>query len=208
MTKTKPQSRIGAYCRVSTTDKQTTASQKHAIRQWMKAAHITPQAVKWYEDQQSGKTIDRPSLNRLLNHVRLGKIDTLVVFSLSRLARNTREGLQVLSDLAKRGIRVVSISENIDFGSSVGNLIATILLAVAAFERETTIERIRAGMQAAKANGKHVGRPRDLKRLALIWKAYDKGQTVQQIANTLGCSRQNCYHALKKRQQEVTPSAA
>jgi len=114
----------------------------------------------------TGTTTDRPQLAKLLRAVAKGRIDCLVVFRLDRLARSTRDGLTILADLAERGVRVVSVSENIDFGSSTGRLIASILLSVASFEREVTVERIRAGMDSAKANGTHIGRPRDAKRLA------------------------------------------
>jgi len=147
---------------------------------------------------KSGATADRPQLGKLLRAVDKGKVDTLVVFRLDRLARNLRDGLTILSDLAERGIRVVSISENIDFGNSTGRLIASILLAVASFERETTVERIRAGMAAARANGKHVGRPRDQAKLRQIRTLYDEGMPAQKIAGKLKCSRSNVYAALEK----------
>ena len=122
----------------------------------------------------------------------------MVVFRSDRLARNLRDGLAMLADLADRGIRIVSVSENIDFGNSTGRLVASILLAVASFERETIVERIKAGMEAAKANGKHVGRPRNEKRLQPIRKMRDGGMTVNEVADRLNCSRQAVYQALAK----------
>ena len=195
---TKPNAKIGAYLRVSTKDKQTTASQRQAIRDWVRSSHVRLEDVNWFEDKKTGTTIDRPQLGKLLRSIDKGKIDCLVVFRLDRLARNTREGLQVLADVADKGVRVVSVSENIDFGNSTGRLIASILLSVAAFERETTVERIRAGMAAARENGKHIGRPRDTKRLTEIRRLFAKGMKAVQIADKLGCSRANIYAALTK----------
>lgn len=108
---------------------------------------------------------------------------------MDRLARNLRDGLGILADLADKGIKVVSVSEGIQFDNSTGRLIASILLAVASFEREVTVERIRAGMQAARANGKHVGCPRNEKRLAGIRKMKDEGLTVIQVSERLKVSR-------------------
>ncbi|MCK4625876.1 MAG: recombinase family protein [Phycisphaerae bacterium] len=191
--------KIGAYLRVSTTDKQTTRSQKEAIRQWAKANHVSADHLRWYEDKMTGTTTDRPQLQRLLWGIDKGRIDTVVVFKLDRLSRSMKDGIQILSDLASKQVRVVSVSENIDFGSSVGRLLASILLAVASFERETTVERIKAGMQAAKANGVHVGRPRNDKRLAEIRKMKDEGKTVIQIAEAMGgITRQAVYSALAR----------
>ena len=195
---TKRHAKIGAYLRVSTTDKQTTASQRTSIRDWARSSHVRTDDITWFEDKKSGTTIDRPQLGKLLRSIDKGKIDCLVVFRLDRLARNTREGLQVLADVADKGVRVVSVSENIDFGNSTGRLIASILLSVAAFERETTVERIRAGMLAARENGKHIGRPRDTKRLTEIRRLFSKGMKATAIASKFNCSRANVYAALKK----------
>lgn len=190
--------KIGAYLRVSTTDKQTTRSQREAIKQWAKANHVPASELRWYEDRMTGATIDRPQLQRLQWAIDKGRVDTLVVFRLDRLARNLRDGLELLASLADKGIKVVSTSEGIQFDNSTGRLIASILLSVASFEREVTVERIKAGMQAAKAAGKHVGRPRNDKRLAKIRRLKDEGKTVIQIGDVMGITRQAVYSALAR----------
>lgn len=195
MTEGKP--KIGAYVRVST-GKQETQAQRHRMRESARANHVPASEVRWYEDKRTGTTTDRDALKRLLWAVDKGRVHTVVVFRLDRLARNLRDGLAMLADVADRGIRVVSVSENIDFGNSTGRLIASILLAVASFERETIVERIKAGMEAAKANGKHVRRPRNEKRLQRIRNMRDDGMTVNNIAARLECSRQAIYQALGK----------
>lgn len=197
LTKRKTKPKVGIYCRVSTTDKQTTKSQRHSLREWAISAHIPESELTWYEDKQSGKTIDRPSLNRLLRHVAQGKVDTVVVYDLSRLAHNLIDGLKTLADLAHK-VRVVSVSENIDFSNSTGMLIASILLSVAQWSREQTVERIRQGLAARKADGKTLGRPRDAKRLTKVRKLYDSGLGVTSIAERLRCSRQNVYALLER----------
>ena len=195
--------KIGAYLRVSTTEKQSTKSQRHSIRIWAKSQHIPPSELRWFEDRKSGATIDRPELARLLKAIERGRVDVLVVFRLDRLARNLRDGLTILADLADRGIRVVSVSENIDFGNSTGRLIASILLAVASFERETTVARIKAGLAAARANGKHIGRPRDDTKLKRIRKLFDGGMTAVAIASKLRCTRSNVYNSLAKTKEST-----
>lgn len=199
--------KIGVYVRVSTTDKQTTKSQREAVRQWAKSNHVRTDDLVWYEDKKTGATADRPALSKMLRAIDRGRIDCVVVFRLDRLARNLRDGLGMLADLADKGIRVVSISENIDFGNSTGRLIASILLAVASFEREVTVERIKAGMAAARATGKQIGRPRDDKRLNQIRRLYDKGMKATDIARKLDCSRANIYAALKKTKDESSAAA-
>jgi len=195
MSKTKP--KIGVYLRVSTTD-QDVQSQRHAIREWAKSNHVPASELKFFEDKKSGTTTDRPQLQKLLWAVEKNRVDCVVVYRLDRLSRSMKDGIQILADLADKGIRVVSVSENIDFGNSTGRLIASILLAVASFERDSIVERIKSGMAAAKANGKHVGRPRNEKRLNQIRKMRDDGMSVTGIADKLDVSRQAVYQALAK----------
>ena len=188
--------KIGCYVRVSTTDKQTTRSQRHAISEWSERSHVRPESLKWYEDKASGgSTANRPALARLLADVDAGRVDTVIVYSLCRFARNTQDGLQILATLGRKGIRVVSVSENIDFGSSVGNLIATVLLAVASFQRSYIVERIKAGLAATD---KRIGRPRNVAKLAKIRAMRQSGLSVSEIAEKLRMSRQNAYNALAK----------
>lgn len=188
--------KIAAYVRVSTSDKQTTKSQRHCIREWATAQRIPLDQVRWYEDKISGAKSERPALNKMMRAVERGSIDTVVVVRLDRLSRSTRGGLETLSQLADQQIRVVSISQNIDFNGSMGRFLATLFLAIAEFERETIVERIRDGLAAARASGKILGRPVNNKRHAQIRKMKSEGYSVIDIADELGCSRQNIYKAL------------
>jgi len=192
----KRSTKIGVYVRVSTRDKQTTKSQKHAIREWATANRIQPDQLKWYEDKLSGSKAERPALNKMLRAVQKGSIDTVVVYRLDRLSRSTRGGLETLSQLADQQIRVVSISQNIDFNGAMGKFLATLFLAIAEFERETIVERIKDGLAAARADGKQLGRPRNDSRHEQVRKLKADGMSVIEIAEELGCSRQNIYRFL------------
>ena len=198
MSKTKP--KIGCYCRVSTADRQKngTQSQREAIRQWAKNNHIPTTELKWFEDRITGTTTDRPQLQKLQWAIDKGRIDCVTVFRLDRLARNTQDGLRLLSQWAEKGIKVVSVSEGISWDDSTSRLIASILLSVSTWERESIVSRIKSGMAAAKAAGKCVGRPRNEQRLARIRKMKDEGKTVIQIAKTMGITRQAVYSALAR----------
>ena len=80
----------------------------------------------------------------------------------------------------------------------MGSFLATLFLALSEFERETTVSRIREGLEAAKANGVKLGRPRNQNRLAQIRRWHDSGKSAAWIAQRLKCSPQNVYNALKK----------
>lgn len=209
--------RIGCYCRVSTAAKrrsqdkskdrqeqyrQTFKSQKHAIETWATTNHIPTSELTWYSDRMSGKTMRRTALQRLLKDVQDGKIDTVVVYKLDRFARNLIEGIKTLADLAQR-VRVVSVSENIDFSNSTGMLIASILLSVAQWQRETIVERIKDGLAARKAEGHRLGRPRDDERLAAVLKMHESGVGGKEIARQLGCSRANVYALLSRAKESA-----
>ncbi|MCL4167402.1 UNVERIFIED_CONTAM: hypothetical protein GTU68_007630 [Idotea baltica] len=108
----------------------------------------------------SGSIRKRLGLDELLSQLQAG--DTLVVWKLDRLGRSTVHLLQLLDDLRKRGIDFQALTQGIDTTTAVGRMLFGQLAVFAEFEREQISERTKAGMAAAKARGKHIGRPRKL----------------------------------------------
>ena len=146
------------YMRVYT-EGQKDDSQRLALRQYVHRQNISP--TKWYRDAASGKNLERPEFTDMMRHVFEGRVTTLVVFKLDRLARSMLDGITVLSDLMKKGVRVVSICEQIDLRGTTGQLVASVLFGLAQMEREQLLQRIRAGIAARKASGLPTGRPRE-----------------------------------------------
>lgn len=136
-----------AYIRVSTVD-QNEARQIEA----MKSIHID----KFFIDKASGKDINRPQLEAMIDFAREG--DTVYVESFSRLARNTKDLLDLIESMNGNGIKVVSLKEGLDTSTPTGKLMLTMIGAIATFEREITLERQREGIAIAKAEGKYKGR--------------------------------------------------
>jgi len=187
------------YVRVSTTDKQTTESQRHELRQWCKKHRINSDAYKWYSDHVSGATADRPALNRLLADVRKGKVSTVVVYKLDRMSRNTQHGLHVLHSLAENQARFVSIGDGLEFSGPMGAFVATLLLAVATLERENIRQRVISGIAASRdKNGGSWGRKPDTAKRREVAKLREKGLSVIQIAEQMNCTRSNIYQLLEK----------
>lgn len=140
------------YARIST-DEQNLDLQRHALE----AAGC--EAV--YEDQGiSGAENARPGLAQALGRIAAG--DVLVVWKLDRLGRSLSGLIQFLDGLGKAGAGFASLSEAIDTTTAGGRLAFHMIGAMAEFERALIAERTRAGMQAARRRGKHVGRPRKL----------------------------------------------
>lgn len=136
-----------SYIRVSTIE-QNTDSQK-AILSNIKID-------KTFEESISGKNTDRPQLQAMLDYVREG--DTVYVKDLSRLARNTKDLLDIVEYLDKKGVGLFSIKENIDTSTNFGKLMITFLGAIYEFERANLLERQRDGIAVAKKLGKYKGR--------------------------------------------------
>ncbi len=109
-----------------------------------------------YIDRMSGKTTQRPELQKMMEYVRLG--DTVVVESISRFARNTRDLLELIERLSAKGVEFVSQKEAIDTSTPTGKFMLTVFGAVAELEREYILQRQREGIAIAKANGTYKGR--------------------------------------------------
>lgn len=111
---------------------------------------------KIFEEKISGKNTDRPELQAMLGYVREG--DTVYVKDLSRLARNTKDLLEIVENFDKKGIILKSLKESIDTSTAFGKLILTFLGAIYQFERDNLKERQEIGIAIAKQKGKYKGR--------------------------------------------------
>ncbi|WP_125079458.1 recombinase family protein [Mycobacterium sp. P7213] len=176
------------YARVSTTD-QDPQLQLDALQDAGAARIFTDHGV-------SGSIAQRPELDACLDHLRKG--DVLTVWKLDRLGRNTQHVLAVVDQLTSRGIGFRSLTEGLHTDGPMGKAMLTIMAAFAQLERDTMIERTRAGLAAAAANGRKGGRPRKVDD-ADAAKARDhreKGISATDIAKMLGVSRATVYRYL------------
>jgi DNA invertase Pin-like site-specific DNA recombinase len=121
----------------------------------MAELNIQPENI--YTDKQSGKDTSRPGLQKLLITVK--KNDTIIVESISRFARNTRDLLDLIEKLNQKGVKFVSLKENIDTTTPTGKFMLTVFGAVAELERGYILERQKEGIRAAKMRGVRFGRP-------------------------------------------------
>ena len=134
------------YIRVSSIE-QNTKSQKELLK--------NVGMDKVFEEKISGKNAKRPELQAMLEYVREG--DTVYVKDLSRLARNTKDLLNIVEYLTNKGVALKSIKENIDTSTNFGKLMITFLAAIYEFERANLLERQRDGIAVAKMQGKYKG---------------------------------------------------
>jgi DNA invertase Pin-like site-specific DNA recombinase len=182
--------RFIGYARVST-DGQTTALQLDALR--------AAGCAVIHEDSASGASRSRPGLEHALADLKFG--DTLVVWKLDRVGRSLPHLLEVSDMLRKRGIALRSLTEHIDTSTAAGQLLYSVLGAVAEFERNMIRERTVAGLGAAKRRGQKLGRPKVTFSPAQILEAKTmlaRGDGLRQVARNLGVSTSSLHRAIAK----------
>lgn len=182
---------VAIYVRVSTAS-QNEAGQRREIMKWLAGNGVDKGSVHWYVDKESGDTLNRPNFEQLQKDVFAGVVKTIVVYKLDRISRSLRDGIGTLCDWCERGIRVVSVTQQIDFTGTVGKLIASVLFAVAQMEQETRRERQNAGIAAAKERGIYTGRKPGAVKAGVnpdeAIKLREKGLSKPQIARAMGVS--------------------
>lgn len=140
---------IFGYARVSTEsqnlDRQLDALEKYGVEMI-------------YNEKMTGTKKDRPELSKMLDRVTDG--DTVVVESLSRLGRSTKDLIELMELFQSKGVHLVSLKENVDTSTSTGKLLFTLMSAIAQFERDVIADRTREGLNAARARGRMGGRPK------------------------------------------------
>ncbi len=134
------------YVRVSTAE-QNDARQREALEKY--------NIDKWFEEKVSAKDTKRKKLQSMLDYCREG--DTIYVHDFSRLARSTKDLLEIVEYLGEKNVNLVSNKENLDSSTPTGKLMLTMIGAIAEFERQNLLERQREGIAIAKREGKYKG---------------------------------------------------
>lgn len=177
------------YARVSTDD-QELARQIDALNNYG--------VDKIYKEKITGIKASRPELDKLKNALREG--DSVIIESLSRLGRSTKDLLALLEEWDKQGIKLMSLKENIDTTTPTGKLLVTVLSAISQFERDITVQRTNEGLQAARARGRKGGRPKA--NAENVRKAVDyynrQTMSVKEITAICGISQATLYRALNE----------
>jgi len=191
---------VACYVRVSTVV-QNEAGQTAEIGRWLSGNGIDAASVKWYVDKgKSGDNLNRPAFDALRADVFAGRVGTVATYKLDRLSRNLRDGINVLSEWCEKGLRVVSVTQQIDFRGAVGQMLAAVLLGIAEMEQETRRERQAAGIAVAKKSGKYRGRSvgatkAEPERAVAL---REKGLTVDEIQVAMNVSRNTVFRYLRQ----------
>ena len=188
--------RAAIYARVSTVE-QNCNNQVLELRKYVEARGWTAQ--EYVDRGVSGSKDKRPALDALLKDAKRRRFDVLVCWRLDRLGRDLRHLVTMLEELQHVGVAFVSMGEGIDCTTPAGKLQLHILAALAEFERERIRERVMAGLQRARTQGKRLGRPtRELpsEAIQIVQRA---GLTVRQAAAKLGVSPATAHRWLSQK---------
>lgn len=181
------------YIRVSTQEQNT-------VRQEVLMEALGVDEV--YIDRMSGKNTNRPELQKMMEYVRKG--DTVIVESISRFARNTRDLLELVEQLTAKGVEFVSKKEAIDTTTPTGKFMLTVFGAVAELEREYILQRQREGIAIAKKQGKYKGRKPivspEFEQVIAKWKSGTI--TAAEAMRTLHMSKSTFYRRVKQEKSE------
>ena len=187
------------YVRVSTVE-------QHEERQIIELEEHA-QVERVFLDKLSGKNTERPELQKMIDFAREG--DTIYVSEFSRLARSTKDRLDIVQKLKDKNVQVVSLKENFDTTTPAGELAMTLFAAIATFERKIMLERQKEGIAVAKAKGVYRGRHQ--KEKPYNWKElvekYQRREirSVSELMRIAGCSRPTIYNWLKESGVTIHP---
>ena len=152
-----------------------------------------------YNEKMTGTKRNRPELENLLE--RLTEGDTVVVESLSRLGRSTKDLIWLMETFNSKGVNLISLKESIDTTTSTGKLLFTLMSAIAQFERDVIADRTREGLNSARARGRKGGRPRtDSEQLRKAIKLYNTQQySLAEIEDMTGVKRSTLYRGIRSK---------
>ena len=179
---------VWGYARVSTTsqnlERQFDALKKYGVDEI-------------YNEKITGTKRERPELMKMLERMTEG--DTVVIESLSRLGRSTKDLIELVELFKVRGVNLVSLKESIDTNTSTGKLLFTLMSAIAQFERDCIADRTTEGLKAARARGRVGGRPpANGEQVKLAVKLYKTGQhSLKEIEELTGIKKDTLYRNLE-----------
>lgn len=192
--------RCGLYIRVSTVD-QNPEMQVNELREFCQARRWQ-NSFEFVDHGVSGIDSSRPGLRQLLQACHLRTIDAILVWKLDRLARSLPDLVRLTRTFESLGISFVSVrNPGLDTTTPQGKLFFGISAVFAEFERDLIIERTRAGLAAARARGKKLGRPRCLIDPDQVWKLRTFGLSTRAIGKALGVSHTQVIHMLAERRE-------
>lgn len=179
---------------------RTSTASQNTARQEVLMQELCVEQV--FIDKMSGKSVERPELKNMMSFVRQG--DTVIVESISRFARNTRDLLELVQQLTDKGVEFVSKKESLDTSTPSGRFVLTIFGAVAELEREYILQRQKEGIAIAKNQGKYTGRkPLERQDFDIVVASWKRGEiTAREAMQRLKLSKTTFYRKVRDMRYE------
>ena len=200
--------KAGVYVRVSTTE-QDIDKQVQELREYCERNKEIGSYELYIDKGLSGSKDNRPEYNRLLEEIRLNKIDMVICYKIDRLSRSIQHFLHFFQELQNKGVGLISITQPIDTTSPSGRLLLQIISAFAEFEREMIIERVTLGKKRSK---KKQGRKNKKINIQAILDLHKQGLSTYKIAEEYNkvhkpfISHMTVHNKLKKCKKSVVNS--
>lgn len=183
------------YARVSTRDQKTIPDQLSDLRRYAELKGFN--VIGEYQEKESGKRDTRPERQKILMLAWKRRIDVVLVYKLDRWGRSLRDLITSIEDMGNHDVAFVSFSDNLDLTTTNGRMFFHMLCVFAEFERGTTIDRVKAGLEKARARGSRFGRPPTAQRHKAAAIAMRKeGKSQYEIAAALKISRRSVQRLL------------
>lgn len=190
--------RVALYSRTSTVD-QTPENQLRDLREYCRA-RAWSDVTEYADHGFSGSRDKRPGLDRLMRDLKARKVDVVIVAAFDRFGRSARHLVESLELFRHLGVEFISLREQIDTGSPLGQAVFTIIAAIAQLERGLIVERVKAGLRRARAEGRRLGRPRVQVDLRLLAHAVERKLSVRMAARELGVSPSSYLRLVRQHQ--------
>ena len=203
--------RIGIYYRVST-ERQDLDSQKNAVEQWLRdlpvAKRPTIEPLVFSDEGISGRTLNRPGFQALLETAYARKIDTIMVYKLDRFSRDATTAINLLLNLDQAGVAFISVTQpvlNLGHENPFRRTMLAAFAEIAEIERETIVARVRAGLDAARKRGVKLGAPakvsEEKQKEARVMKA--QGLSYKAIAARMELSVGSVHKMIKEAEKAM-----
>jgi DNA invertase Pin-like site-specific DNA recombinase len=197
--------RVALYARVST-KAQNPETQLLPLREYAKNRGFTD-VTEYVDHGFSGSKDHRPALDKLMHDARARKIDAVLVWKFDRFARSVKHLVLALHEFNCIGIQFLSFTEQLDTSSALGQALFSIISAVGQLERDLIRERVKAGLDRARANGIKLGRrPKDVD-VDRVLSMYDQLKSLRLVSKALGMSRALVHRTLRRHAPKPIPVA-
>ena len=192
-----PIHRVALYARVSTLNGQNPEMQLAELREYAQRRGWTVTS-EYVDLGVSGSRESRPEFNRMMADAHSRTFDAIACWKLDRMGRSLKHLVNTLADLQAYGVAFISLRDNLDLSTPSGRLMFHVVAAMAEFERALIRERVSAGIQAARARGKRIGRPRTYANPDKIRELRGQGMPWRQVSKHLGIGVGTAVRALEK----------